>query len=194
MYIKFLNSNSPIECSVVPNGNIVTLKFKNKVVVNTSGFRCYLDKECEYDISGDSYEAFTTLYRDDEETAKDNGYQLSNDGSVWVKPKMKVNFYTNGGGTLDGENLQEVYNYEELVIPTPVASENYEFTGWSPEIPECGEIDGNKSYTAVFTSTLPPPEPVPTLEDEVTALKTSVTTLENDVKAINDVLGGGTVE
>lgn len=191
MYIKFLNSNSPIECSVVLNGNIVTLKFKNKVVVNTSGFRCYLDKDCEYDISGDSYVGFTTIYRDDEETAKYNGYQLSNDGSVWVKPLPKVNFYTNGGGNLEGETVQEVKNYEELVIPTPVAGENYEFTQWSPEIPLSGEIDGNKSYTAVFVSTFPPPdpepEPTPTLEERVA-------TLESDVKNINNALGGGTSE
>ena len=189
MYIKFLNSNSPIECSVVPNGNIVTLKFKNKVVVNTNGFRCYLDKDCKYDISGNSYVGFTTIYRDDEETAKYNGYQLSNDGSVYVKPLPKVSFYTSGGGTLAGETVQEVYTYEELVIPTPVASENYEFTGWSPEIPESGKIDGSKSFTAIFASTLPVPEPeiTPTLEERVA-------TLESDVKSISDVLGGGTSE
>ena len=189
MYIKFLNSNSPIECSVVPNGNIVTLKFKNKVVVNTSGFHCYLDKDCEYDISGDSYAGFTNIYRDDEETAKYNGYQLSNDGSVWVKPKATVNFYTNGGGILEGESVQEVYNYEELLIPTPIANENYEFTQWSSEIPLSGEVDGNKSFMAIFTSTLPVPEPeiVPTLEDRVAIL-------ESDVKNINDALGGGTDE
>ena len=181
MYIKFLNSNSPIECSVVLNGNIVTLKFKNKVVVNTSGFRCYLDKDCEYDISGDSYVGFTTIYRDDEETAKYNGYQLSNDGSVWVKPLSKVTFNTNGGGTLEGEVSQEVYTYEELVVPTPVSSENYEFTQWSPEIPLSGKIDGNKSFTAVFTSTLPPPEPEPTLEERMTVMEETVDSILTDV-------------
>ena len=188
MYIKFLNSNSPIECSVVPNGNIVTLKFKDKVVVNTSGFRCYLDKKCEYDISGNSYAGFTTIYRDDEETAKYNGYQLSNDGSVWVKPLPKVNFYTNGGGTLEGETIQEVYNYEELVIPNPVAGENYEFTGWSPEIPESGEIEGNKSFTAVFVSTLPPPEPVPTLEERVAAVEENNAMLTECVLEMSGVI------
>lgn len=181
MYIKFLNSNSPIECSVVPNGNVVTLKFKDKVVVNTSGFRCYLDKKCEYDISGDSYVRFNTIYRDDEETAKYNGYQLSNDGSVWVKPLPKVNFYKNGGGNLDGETVQEVYTYEELVIPTPVSSENYEFKQWSPEIPLSGEIEGNKSFTAVFVSTLPPPDPEPTLEDRMSVMEETVDSILTDV-------------
>ena len=73
MYIKFLNTNTPIECVVVPNGNIVTLKFVDEVVVNTNGFRCYLDKKCEYDISGSSYENFNTVYKNDEETEKYNG-------------------------------------------------------------------------------------------------------------------------
>lgn len=192
MYIKFLNTKKPIECTVVPNGNIVTLKFKDDVVVNTEGFRCYLDEKCEYDISGTSYEKFNTVYRNDDETAKYNGYQLSNDNSVWVKPKMKVNFYTNGGGTLEGEILQEVYNYEELVIPVPIASENYKFTAWNPEIPFSGEIKENKSYTAIFVSTLPPePEPEP---DPETTVEERVTTLEKDVQAINNVLGGGTIE
>lgn len=158
---------------------------KGSLPAKTNGFT--LSREGKRDNW--DYKDYTTIYRE-----LDGEIQFSNDGSIYVKPLPKINFYTNGGGTLEGETVQEVYNYEELVIPTPVASENYEFTGWSPEIPESGEIDGNKSYTAVFASTLPPPEPVPTLEDEVTALKTSVTTLENDVKAINDVLGGGTVE
>ena len=184
MYIKFLNSNLPIKCSVVPNGNVVTLKFKDKVVVNTSGFRCYLDKKCEYDISGDSYVGFTTIYRDDEETAKYNGYQLSNDGSVWVKPLPKVTFHTNGGGSLEGEVSQEVYNYEELVIPTPIAGENYEFTQWSPEIPLSGKIDGNKTFTAIFTSTLPAPEPVPTLEERMAAVEENNAMLTETVDII----------
>ena len=83
--------------------------------------------------------------------------------------------------------MQEVYNYEELVIPTPVASENYEFTSWSPEIPESGEIEGNKSFTAIFTSKLPEPDPEPTVEERISVL-------ENDVQQINEALGGGTDE
>ena len=121
------------------------------------------------------YKDYTTVYRE-----LDGEIQFSNDGSVYVKPLPKVSFYTNGGGTLEGETMQEVYTYEELVVPTPVASEDYEFTGWSPEIPTSGEIEGNKSYTAVFVSTLPPPEPEPTLEEEVYALKDSVAALEEN--------------
>ena len=180
MYIKFLNTKKPIECTVVPSGNIVTLKFKDEVVVNTKGFHCYLDEKCEYDISGTSYEKFNTVYRNNDETAKYNGYQLSNDGSVWVKPYAKVNFNVSGGGYLDGATMQEVYYYEDLNIPTPIANYDNEFVEWTPAIPEKGEVVGNKTYTAVFKSTLPPPEPQPSLEDEVYALKDSVAALEEN--------------
>ncbi|MCM1104502.1 MAG: hypothetical protein NC409_10405 [Clostridium sp.] len=53
---------------------------------NTGGFRLYLDEKMEHDIGGDSYLGFTTIYRDDETTVAYNGYQLSNDGSVYVAP------------------------------------------------------------------------------------------------------------
>ena len=177
MYIKFLKTKKPIECTVVPNDNIVTLKFKEDIVVNTNGFRCYLDEKCEYDISGTSYENFNTVYRNDEETAKYNGYQLSNDGSVWVKPLAKVEFRTSGSGRLEGELNQEVYNYEDLIIPTPIANEDNEFIEWTPNIPISGEIEGNKTFTAIFRSTIPTPEPEPqpTLEERVAMLE------ENDI-------------
>lgn len=144
---------------------------KGNLKAKTKGFT--LSREGKNDAW--DYKDYTTVYRE-----LDGEIQFSNDGSVWVKPLPKVNFYTNGGGTLEGEVLQEVYTYEELVIPTPIASEDYEFTGWNPAIPESGEIDGNKSYTAVFVSTLPPLEPEPTLEDEVHALKDSVAALEEN--------------
>ena len=88
---------------------------------------------------------------------------------------------------MEGETVQEVHNYEELVIPTPVANENYEFTKWEPEIPESGELDGSKSFTAVFTSTLPEPEPEPTLEERVVSC-------EEDIAKINEALGGSSNE
>ena len=87
MYIKFNHSDTLYKGSVVQNGNVVTLMFPEKVPVNTNGFHCYKDEECEYDIGGNSYIGFTTVYRNDEETAKYNGYQLSDDGSVYVPPE-----------------------------------------------------------------------------------------------------------
>lgn len=168
------------------NEHIVSVK--GSLPAKTNGFT--LSREGKRDNW--DYKDYTTIYRE-----LDGEIQFSNDGSIYVKPLPKVNFYTNGGGILEGETLQEVYTYEELVIPTPVASENYGFTGWNPEILKSGEIDGNKSYTAVFVSTIPPEpetEPELTLEEEVSALKESVSTLENDVRAINNVLGGDPVE
>lgn len=189
MYIKFLNSKAPLKCSVSVSGNIATLKFKDKVVVNTSGFHAYLDKDCEYDVAGDSYEKFTTVYRDDEETAKYNGYQLSNDGSVYAEEPKTVKFAAGSGGTIDGATEQTVLDYEEVIVPTPIPDENYEFVKWEPEIPVSGPIKENKAFTAIF-------EYVPTLE-EVKALKEEE--MNNAQQAIiqngvNVTLTDGTVE
>lgn len=158
MYIKFLNSKTPLKCSVFVSGNVATLKFKDKIVVNTSGFHAYLDKDCEYDVAGDSYEDFTTVYRDDEETVKYNGYQLSNDGSVYGEEPKTVKFMAGSGGAIDGATEQAVSDYEEIIIPTPMPDENYEFVKWEPEIPVLGPVEENKSFTAIF-------EYVPTLEE-----------------------------
>lgn len=190
MYIKFLKTKKPIECTVVPNDNIVTLKFKEDIVVNTNGFRCYLDEKCEYDISGTSYENFNTVYRNDDETAKYNSYQLSNDGSVWVKPLAKVNFVTSGSGRLEGELKQEVYNYEDLIIPTPIANEDNEFVEWLPTIPTSGEVEGDKTFTATFRSTVPTPEPEPQepIEDRVNTLEMETAMLTECVLEISSVI------
>lgn len=187
MYIRFLNSNAPVECVVVPNGNIVTLQFADNVVVNTSGFRAYLDAECTLDVSGDSYIGFTTIYRNDEETAKYNGYQLSNDGSIWIRPLYETVFIAGSGGYLKGKTTQSVYNYEDLVVPVPVAESDYDFSHWSPEVPVSGVIEGNKTYTAIFVSNIPIPEPTPEPSGN---LDKRVATLEEDVRKINEALGG----
>ena len=170
-YIKFKDSNKLIQgtVSLDSSGNIVTLKFKEEVVVDTSGFEVYLDADKVHKIG--VYTDFITVYRNDEETAKYNGYQLSNDGSTYEKPKKTIRFATSGGGELAGITEQTVYNYEELVVPTPIANEDYEFTHWSPEIPTSGEVDRNKTFTAIFTSTLPVPEPEPNLEERVEVLE-----------------------
>ena len=187
MYIKFLDAITPIECAVKKIApNVVELKFADEIIVDTSGFNAYLDKECEYDIGGNSYIGFTTVYRNDETTVATNGYQLSNDGSVYTPPIPVVTFTTNGCGTLDGVTEQQLTKYEQLKVPTPIANEDYEFTCWSPSIPESGKIESNKIFTAIFTSTLPPePEPEPQPD-----LLSRVETLEEDIAKINEALGG----
>ena len=86
-YLKFLNSQHLIRAVVTPESNVVTLRFYNDVIVNTSGFHLYLDENGEVDIGGESYLKYNTIYRNDEITAAYNGYQLSNDGSVYVPPE-----------------------------------------------------------------------------------------------------------
>lgn len=83
-YLKFLDSQKIIQCTVVPESeHVVTLKFHDAVTVDKSGFDLFLDEQGELDIGGDSYHGYNTVYRNDDTTAKYNGYQLSNDGSVY---------------------------------------------------------------------------------------------------------------
>ena len=157
MYIKFLDSDEAIECSVSQDYilKIVTLRFKDKVVLNTSGFRCYADKDCKYDISGETYIEFNTIYRNDSETAKYNGYQLSRDGSIYIEPIPKVRFCVDSGGRLEGKIIQEVKNYEDLVIPTVIPKENFEFKGWDTQIPVSGKIENDITYVAQMQYVMP---------------------------------------
>ena len=95
----------------------------------------YLCNDKNDKIIGD-YSSYTTLYR--EIDVENNIYQYSSDGSVYVQPKYTVNFIINFGGSMEKENKQSISNYEDLVIPMPIADENYEFIGWEPEIPTSG--------------------------------------------------------
>lgn len=46
-----------------------------------------MHNECRRDF----YQKFTTIYRNDSVTKKYNGYQLSNDGDVYVEPEISPN-------------------------------------------------------------------------------------------------------
>ena len=85
-YIKFLNSSKVYKGTVTPSDSIVTLKFESDKEVSTAGFNLYLDEDCKTDIGVGFYHDFTTIYRNDEVTAEYNGYQLSNDGSIYKEP------------------------------------------------------------------------------------------------------------
>ena len=83
-----------------------------------------------------------------------------------------VTFTAGVGGELNGTTTQYVDNYEDLVVPTPVANENYKFVEWDSEIPDEGEIESNISFVAIF-------EYVPTLEEVKTQKISEMSTVCN---------------
>lgn len=99
------------------------------------------------------YTGFTTIYR-----VIEGGVQFSDDGSVYVPPKLITTFVAGSGGTIEGTLEQEVSDYSELVIPVPAPDENYAFVKWDPEIPDSGEVTTSRTFTALF-------EYVPTMEE-----------------------------
>lgn len=124
-------------------------------------------------FTGD-YTDYTTIYKEIE-----NGVQFSNDGSTYTEPEPQVVFKTTEGGELNGEKVQNVSDYSELVVPIPVRYPDYEFTGWSPEVPESGTINGKVSFTAIFVGTKPQSD-----------IEARVSVLEEDIKNINTALEG----
>lgn len=130
------------------------------------------------------YKDYNTIYR-----VLEGEILFSNDGSVYVEPVLKVSFHTSGGGTLEGETTQEVKKFEELVIPTPVAGENYEFTRWSPEIPAEGNIESDKRFIACFTY-------VPPLEEVQEAKVMEMNAIQQQMiqEGLDIMLTDGTVE
>ena len=144
---------------------------------------------------------YTYLYRKYEDNP--NQIELCNDGIAWVKPEIKVSFHVNNGGTLDGETEQVVDTYEELVVPTPVADENYKFVKWNPEIPKSGIIEKSITFVAEFEyipteeeiAEQAKQERIAELNDKIAELKTSLT--ETDyifVKCYESSLVGEVVE
>lgn len=91
-YIKFKDSEKLIHCIVHPvDTNIITLQFPDaeSIEVDTSGLDVFLDPEGKKNIGGDAYADFTTIYRNDDVTAEYNGYQLSNDGSIYTEEPVE---------------------------------------------------------------------------------------------------------
>lgn len=185
-YIKFRNSKDFVKCIIEPKGNIVSLAFPlgDAVSTNTSGFDTYLDDKGELLIG--EYGAYTTVYRNYPEK---NGYELSNDGSVYTEPEKIISFRAEAGGSLDGETDQVVQDYEDLDIPTPKPEQNYVFVGWVPEIPESGVVKESAVYHATF-------EYIPTLEDVQEAKVTEMNALQQNVIAsgLDVTLSDGTTE
>lgn len=110
--------------------------------VKKKGFIC--TRIGSEDILGD-YADYKTVYRE-----IDGGAQFSDDGSVYTAPVPTVTFTAGTGGTIEGRKIQSVDVFEKLVLPSPVAEENYKFVGWEPDIPDAGVISGNTTFQASF--------------------------------------------
>ena len=142
-YIKFLNSDEHLDGKVkIIDDHTVEISGCNQ---NLSGFQLFTDADFMF---GD-YSKYKYDY--EEPNLGDKVYRYTNDNHKWKKPIYTTTFTTNGGGTLTGLTTQKVENYEDLIIPTVTANENYVFDSWSPTIPSSGYIDSNKTFTAMFT-------------------------------------------
>lgn len=128
----------------------------------SAGFEI-LTKECGGKVFGD-YTAYTTIYR----KMEDGSVILSNDGSVWVEPEYKVCFVASNASTI-GTTEQAIKDFEEVEIPTVIADDNYEFTGWVPEIPQNGKIEQDMVFMAKM-------QYIPTLDETKSAKKREIST------------------
>lgn len=117
-YLKFLNSSKTYKCKVIPQDNIVTLKFESDKEISESGFDLYLDEDCNTDIGSGFYHDFTTIYRNDEITAEYNGYQLSNNSSVYEDPSLLPGVPSNDSTLeeLKESKISEMKTAEEQVL------------------------------------------------------------------------------
>ena len=82
-YIKFKNKKT-VQLVVVSEESPHVIRITgDNLVVNTNGFRLYLDAERKYPLDNGEYAAYTTLFREG-----DGWYELSDDGSVYTEPEV----------------------------------------------------------------------------------------------------------
>ena len=180
-YIKFLNSEEHLKGKVkIIDDHTVEVSGCGQ---NLSGFQLFTDADFMF---GD-YSEYKYDY--EEPNLGTNVYRYTNDNHKWEKPIYTVTFVASVGCSLNGSTSQIVDDYKDLEVPTVMVEENYIFDGWSPEIPTSGEVDSNKTFTAMSSY-------VETLE-EVKARKVYAMnqaqqqTIEN---GFNATLTDGTVE
>lgn len=144
-YIKFKDKQVPIQGTVtIISENLIRIETLNEPDI--SGFSLFVDKAMSMPMSKMQYGNFTTLYNRGE-----GWYELSNDGSVYIKPLPVIRFdIGQGAKAVEGEMEQEIRDYEDLVIPTVISEERYEFKGWKPEIPMEGEIEEDVVFHAII--------------------------------------------
>ena len=134
-------------------------------------------------VFGD-YSKYTTIYR----KMDDGSVILSNDGSVWEPPVYSV-LFTGSNCQIIGEAKQTPGRFEELVLPEIIPNENFEFLGWSPEIPSEGKVDRNITFYAQMKY-------VPTIEEVKAAKKAEISAACEKIihDGIDVVMPDGTVE
>ena len=84
-YIKFKNKETVSKVIVSEESPHVIRITGDNIIVNTDGFRLYLDADCKYPLDNGEYAAYTTLY-----SKGDGWYELSDDGSVYIEPVEPV--------------------------------------------------------------------------------------------------------
>lgn len=84
-YIRFKNEETTQLVVVSQESPHVIRITGDSLVVNTNGFRLYLDAECKYPLDNGEYAGYTTLYR-----KGDGWYELSDDGAVYTEPVAPV--------------------------------------------------------------------------------------------------------
>lgn len=155
--IKFVKSNLEYNVSLKSNANRIVCTFENKSDAKSAPIsEGFVEINEHNGVVQCNYEQYKYIYK-----KESNGVTViltTDENDVFVEVKPSVTFYASVGGTIDGKTVQTVDTYAELVIPTPVANENYEFVEWSPSIPTEGNIEKSVSFTAYFKY-------VPTLEE-----------------------------
>lgn len=185
-YAKFKGSEQVVQIRMkVLSENLVQLYPPLPDADLTAGFEV-LTREKGGKVFG-KYLEYTTFYR----KMEDGSIILSNDGSVYTPPDPPVYkvIFVLENGTLTGDTEQTPENYENLVIPQVEMNENYEFLGWSPEIPKEGAVERNITFYART-------QYIPTLEEVKASKKAEISAACEAIihNGIDVVMPDGTVQ
>ena len=161
--IRFVKSNLEYNVSLKSNVNRIVCTFENELdAKNAPISEGFVEINEHNGVVQGNYEQYKYIYNKESDGVTVTLTTDKNDAFVEVKPS--VTFSASVGGTIDGETVQTVDTYAELVIPTPIANENYKFVEWSPSIPNKGDITESVSFVAIF-------EYVPTEEELLSQLE-----------------------
>lgn len=111
--------------------------------------------------------------------------EINSDTTFYAVVEDKnIYFNTTVGGSLKGNTKQFVNDYSELVVPTPIAEDGYDFTKWMPEIPRDGEVNvNNTNFCAVFESNIL--KRLATLESDLTDAQIGLVENYNSIASTN---------